>query len=120
MNKSLAVKVCGAHSGRHQKAERRGMAGSAGFTAETAELRGGRPSRENAVGEAILGCALNVHKALGPGLLENAYEACLAYELGKAGLRYRKQLALPIVYDGHPIDLGYRLDFLVEDLVVIE
>ncbi|MFI4936404.1 MAG: GxxExxY protein [Caulobacterales bacterium] len=75
---------------------------------------------ENEVGERILGCALRVHRALGPGLLENAYEACLSYELSKAGIEHKRQLSLPITYDGNRIDLGYRLDLLVADLVVVE
>lgn len=75
---------------------------------------------ENAIGETVLGCALRVHKALGPGLLESAYEACLAYEFDKSGMKYGRQLVLPIVYDGTRIDVGYRLDFLVDDRVVVE
>ena len=75
---------------------------------------------ENAIGEAILGCALKVHRALGPGLLENAYETCLAIELKKAGLAFSRQPAMPVFYDGEKIDLGYRLDLLIEDRVVVE
>jgi GxxExxY protein len=75
---------------------------------------------ENAIGERVIGCALAVHKALGPGLLESAYEACLAHELAKAGLEVKRQLALPLVYDGMQIEAGYRLDLLVADLVVVE
>ncbi len=75
---------------------------------------------ENEVGERLLGCALSVHRALGPGLLESAYEACLSYEMLKLGIEHKRQLALPIFYDGVKIDLGYRLDLLVADLVVIE
>ena len=75
---------------------------------------------ENEIGERLLGCALKVHRALGPGLLENAYEACLSYEFSKAGIEHQRQLALPIVYDGTRIDLGYRLDLLVQEKVVVE
>ena len=75
---------------------------------------------ENEVGERVLGCALTVHKALGPGLLENAYEACLAHELGKMNLEFKRQLTLPLVYDGVKIGTSYRLDLLVGDLVVVE
>ena len=75
---------------------------------------------DNAIGEKVLGCALAVHRALGPGLLENAYEACLSYELSKCGLEHQRRLALPIFYDGVRIDLGYRLDLLVASRVVIE
>jgi GxxExxY protein len=74
---------------------------------------------ENAVGKEVLGCALRVHRALGPGLLENAY-ACLAHELNKSGLAAKRQLAMPVQYDGIRVELGYRLDLLVEDLVVVE
>ncbi len=75
---------------------------------------------ENAIGESILGCALKVHKALGPGLLESAYESCLAHEFEKSQLPYKRQLTLPVVYDGKVIDAGYRIDLLVDDRVVIE
>jgi GxxExxY protein len=57
---------------------------------------------------------------LGPGLLESAYEACLAHELRKIGLKVEAQLGLPVVYDGIRLDLGYRIDMLVNDLVVVE
>ena len=76
--------------------------------------------QDNEVGELLLGYALKVHKALGPGLLESAYETCLAHEIGKAGLEYERQLALPVVYDGQRIDPGYRIDLLVANRVVIE
>ena len=59
--------------------------------------------------ERIIGAAIDVHRALGPGLLESAYEACLAYELSKRGLRVERQKLLPIEYDGMRIDAGYRL-----------
>jgi GxxExxY protein len=72
------------------------------------------------VGECILGCALKVHKAFGPGLLEGVYEACLAHELRKAGQAVGRQLIMPIVYDGLALDAGYRLDLLVADRVVVE
>jgi GxxExxY protein len=75
---------------------------------------------ENQLGEIILGCALKVHRSLGPGLLENAYETCLAHEIEKAGFAAKRQLAMPVAYEGLAIDIGYRLDLLVEDRVVIE
>ena len=75
---------------------------------------------DDEIGERILGCALKVHKVLGPGLLENVYEACLSDELSKAQLEHKRQLAQPVVYDGSAIELGYRLDLLVEDRVVVE
>lgn len=71
-------------------------------------------------GELILGCAVKIHKSLGPGLLESAYEACLAHEFDNSGLSYKRQVTLPVFYDGQRIDAGYRLDLLVADRVVIE
>ncbi len=61
-----------------------------------------------------------VHRALGPGLLESIYEACLAYEIEKLGLRVRRQMMLPVMYDGVRLDAGLRVDLLVKDLVIIE
>ena len=68
----------------------------------------------------ILGCAIEVHKQLGPGLLESTYEECLCYELSIANLAFRRQVSLPIVYKRIKLDAGYRLDILVDDLVVLE
>ena len=74
----------------------------------------------NDITEKIIGAAIAVHRALGPGLLESAYQACLAYELSKLGLRFEQQKALPVVYQEVRLDCGYRIDFLVEDEVVVE
>jgi len=74
----------------------------------------------NAITEAIIGAAMKVHSALGPGLLESAYEACLAHELRKAGFDVRSQVELPVIYDGVRVDLGYRIDLLVNDAVIVE
>lgn len=68
----------------------------------------------------VIGCAIKVHTALGPGLLESAYQECLYYELKESGLRVKKELALPIVYKEVKLDHGYRIDLLVEDQLVIE
>ncbi len=68
----------------------------------------------------ILKCAYTVHSALGPGLLENAYEECLFYELKQAGLNVERQKALPLVYKEVKLDAGYRVDLLVENKIVIE
>jgi len=68
----------------------------------------------------IIGCAIDVHKELGPGLLESAYEECLYYELIKAGLKAERQKAIPIIYKEIRLDCGYRADLIVEDKVVIE
>jgi GxxExxY protein len=74
----------------------------------------------NDVTGRIIEAALNVHTALGPGLLESAYEACLLHELSKTGLTSSSQVSLPVQYDGVRIDAGYRLDLLVEDTVIVE
>lgn len=74
----------------------------------------------NKLTETIIGAAIEVHKELGPGLLESAYEACLVYELMERGLKVEKQKELPVVYHGVRIDCGYRLDILVEDIVIVE
>ena len=75
---------------------------------------------ENSLGDAILGCAMTVHSALGPGLLESTYEVCMVHEFSKAGLTVAKQVALPVRYDGIELDAGYRIDLLVEDMVILE
>jgi GxxExxY protein len=75
---------------------------------------------ENEISGKIIGCAIDVHRELGPGLLESAYEACLFYELVAAGLSVEKQRILPVVYKSVSLDCGYRLDLVVEDKVVVE
>lgn len=75
---------------------------------------------ENEISEKIIGCAIQVHKALGPGLLENAYQECLYYELLQAGLSVEKQKPLPLIYKEVKLDAGYRLDLLVENKVIVE
>jgi GxxExxY protein len=66
----------------------------------------------------IIGAAIDVHNAIGPGLLESAYQACLAHELSARGISFVRELAMPVVYKGVSVDCGYRLDFLVEDSVL--
>ena len=68
----------------------------------------------------IIGAAIDVHKALGPGLLESAYEECLCRELALRGIRYERQRPLAVTYKGVALDCGYRLDLLVQDCVVVE
>jgi GxxExxY protein len=70
--------------------------------------------------EKIIGAAIEVHRNLGPGLLEPAYEACLAYELEAAGLKVERQKPVPLAYKDIRLDLGYRLDMVIEDQVVLE
>jgi GxxExxY protein len=74
----------------------------------------------NALSREIITAAIKVHTALGPGLLESTYEACLQHELAKAGLRAQAQVGLPVVYDSIRLEVGYRIDLLVEDLVIVE
>lgn len=68
----------------------------------------------------MVDAGLKVHKALGPGLLESAYEHCLAFELQRRGLIVRRQVTLPIVYDGEHIDAGYRLDLVLDESIILE
>ncbi len=75
---------------------------------------------ENEIGEAVLGAAMKVHSALGPGFLETVYEVCLAHELEKQGQDIRRQVSLPVEYDGKRIDAGFRPDILVADKVLVE
>ena len=68
----------------------------------------------------VIGCAIQVHRDLGPGLLESAYEQCLAHELGLSGIAFRLQWPLPVQYRGVQIDCGYRVDIFVEDALILE
>jgi GxxExxY protein len=74
----------------------------------------------NGLTERIIGAAIEVHKLLGPGLLESAYEECLAHELSVANISFERQVLLPVNYKSLQLDCGYRLDFLVEKTVVLE
>ncbi|MDL2213184.1 GxxExxY protein [Bacteroides sp. OttesenSCG-928-E20] len=74
----------------------------------------------NELAYKVIGCAYKVHRSLGPGLLESAYEACLCYELDKENIKYEKQKELPVIYDEKKIDCGYRLDVLIESKIIIE
>jgi GxxExxY protein len=76
--------------------------------------------RVNQVSGAVVSSAMHVHAVLGPGLLESAYQACLAHELRKRGLAVASQVGLPVVFDGEKIELGYRIDLIVENLVIVE
>jgi GxxExxY protein len=76
--------------------------------------------RVNRITGTVITAAMKVHSQLGPGLLESAYEACLAHELRKQGLAVSQQTGLPVIYDGEKIELGYRIDLIVEDQVVVE
>jgi len=75
---------------------------------------------ENEISEKIIGCAIQVHRELGPGLLESSYQECLYFELLQSGLFVEKQKALPLVYKEVKLECGYRLDLIVENKVIIE
>jgi len=87
---------------------------------QTARRTCGSQRREDAITEQIIGSAIEVHKALGPGLLEFAYEECLCHELALCGIAFARQVPLPVSYKGVNLDCGYQIDLLVEDLVVVE
>lgn len=74
----------------------------------------------NQITEKIIGCAIEVHRQLGSGLLESAYEECLSYELESVGLDIERQVAAPVVYKDIKLDCGYRIDILVENKIIIE
>ncbi len=72
------------------------------------------------ISDRVIGLAIEVHRALGPGLLESAYEECLGYELAQHQIRFQRQVPLPVVYKSVQLECGYRIDFVVEDWRVIE
>ncbi|HQN51974.1 MAG TPA: GxxExxY protein [Phenylobacterium sp.] len=72
------------------------------------------------IARQVVDAALTVHRALGPGLLETVYEQCLAYELGRRDVQVRRQISMPVVYGGLALEVGYRLDMLVGEAVVVE
>jgi len=75
---------------------------------------------ENEISKIVIGFAIEVHKALGPGLLENTYQECLYYKLKKEGLKVEKEKPMPVIFEEVKLECGYRIDLLVEDKVVIE
>ena len=75
---------------------------------------------DNELTQKIIGAAIEVHRSLGPGLLESAYQECLFFELKSIGLKVKKEIALPIIYKEVKLDHGYRIDLLVENKIVIE
>ena len=76
--------------------------------------------RTQKIATAVIDAGLKVHKLLGPGLLESAYEHCLAFELSQRGFSTRQQVALPVIYEGIKLDAGYRLDIIVNEAVILE
>ncbi|MDF2438920.1 MAG: GxxExxY protein [Bacteroidota bacterium] len=75
---------------------------------------------ENEITEIVIGCAIKVHRSLGPGLLESAYGACLNYELLKTELMIEREKGLPLIYESINLDCGYRADFIINDKVIVE
>lgn len=75
---------------------------------------------ENELSKIVFDCALKVHQALGPGLLESAYEECLFYELKKRNLNVQKQKPLPLIYEDVKLEIGYRVDIIIEDKLILE
>lgn len=82
--------------------------------------RGAETQRENLLTGLIIGCAIEVHRELGPGLLESAYEQCLCHELSLQGAAFERQVTLPVVYKGIKLDCGYLMDLVVEGEIVVE
>lgn len=80
----------------------------------------GRPLATNQITGAVIAAAIRVHSALGPGLLESAYQACLAHEIRNRGFEVATEVPLPVIYDGHKLEVGYRIDLVVERRVVVE
>ena len=117
-NRAIAQTVC---PGQFSPCVERplGQAGERGSTVNTVETRGTR-TRENEIGTTIVEAAFRVHSRLGSGLLERVYSACLAHELVLADHTVRQEVSLPIRYGGVTLENGYRIDLLIDDLVVIE
>ena len=84
------------------------------------QLNNKSPYYDHPLTRKVIGHAIEVHRELGPGLLESAYELCLAQELRLANIEFKQQMSLPIYFKGVDLECGYRLDFLVEDFLVVE
>jgi GxxExxY protein len=76
--------------------------------------------QDNEITEHIIGCAIRVHRNLGPGLLESVYVNCLILEFKRLGLKFEREKAVPIIYEGEKLDCGFRLDLLIEDRIIVE
>ena len=90
------------------------------FRAETAKLKHAKPMKENELSYKIIGAAIELHRNIGPGLLESAYENALAHDLGELGLEAKQQVSMPFIYKGVKQDVGYRIDLLVNNKVIVE
>lgn len=75
---------------------------------------------ENELSKIVVDCAFKVHNSLGPGLLESSYEECLFYELNKTGLKIEKQKSLPLIYEEVKLEIGYRIDLMIENKLIVE
>jgi GxxExxY protein len=84
------------------------------------QRRDAETPREDRLTDKIIGAAIEIHRVLGPGLLESAYEECLCYELSQRGLQFKRQVPLPVTYKGIKLACGYKMDLLVDDLVIVE
>jgi GxxExxY protein len=90
------------------------------LTTEDTEDTESEGKRVDRISAAVIGCAIDVHRFLGPGLLESAYEICLAHELMSQGHQVERQRQIPVLYRGTRIDCGYRLDLVVDDVLIVE
>ena len=81
---------------------------------------GAETQRINWLSNQVIGASIEVHKQIGPGLLESAYEECLCYELLQRGINFHRQVSVPVVYKGVKLNCGYRIDVLVDDLLILE
>lgn len=79
-----------------------------------------RRDERDPISETVIGAAIDVHRALGPGLLESAYEACLCHELAERGIAFQSQVSMPVTYRSVEIDCGYRIDMLIENSLIVE
>jgi GxxExxY protein len=92
----------------------------AGSERREALVRGAIESERDPLTQRVIGLAIEVHRELGPGLLESAYEECLCWELTSAGLAFKRQVALPVRYKGVELDIDYRIDLIVEGRLILE
>ncbi|MAX24116.1 MAG: GxxExxY protein [Phycisphaeraceae bacterium] len=80
----------------------------------------GTETQRDTLTEKVIGLAIQVHRTLGPGLLESVYQSCLCHELAQHGLRFKSEIELPVLYKGMKLDQGFRIDILVEDSLILE
>ncbi len=90
------------------------------MTNECSDNHRGTETQRDPLTRKVIGCAIEVHRQLGPGLLESTYEECLCYELSKEGLAFERQISLPMKYKDVALNVGYRIDLLVENKLIVE